>query len=569
VPSVMVVVQPLTKISRTRLAALAVSAGVAALTVPTAANAAVASRLDSPTAITMTGDAGADTILLADAGGLLTHNQVGNGFNSPQDFDNTQAGDQTVPADGSVTVNLLGGGGNDTITASAATVATANIDGGDGDDIITGSPKNDTITGGAGNDRITGFKNSSATPEVIQGGDGNDVMIWNNGDGNDSNDGGQGTDTALITNGAADDVMNVTAAGGGAHHFARTNAPFTVDTTNTTERLDITSFAGNDTLSTGPGVTLAMHVDAGPGDDTIATGDGADLIEGGDGNDTLGGGAGGDRIVGDRGNDTMNGGAGDDTLVWNNGDGSDVMNGDDGVDRIENNLSAGDDTSTLKVENGRVRYDRINAPFSLSVASSEVFALNTLGGNDSLTTAPGIGIAVVADGGAGNDTLKGADEADTFFGGSGDDSLDTGAGHDVADGGDGNDLLSIRDGAADLARGGAGADKAVADAIDAVAADVESVDRLLPGVARVGKTIKVSKRTALVKLACPAGTSGCNGTVVLTRTIRAGKLKAVVTLGRARFYLRAGETKALTVRLARGTAQLAKKHPTARVLPAS
>ena len=213
-PGVLAVVQPLTKRSRTRLAALAVSAGVAALTVPAAADAAVTAKLDSPTAITLTGDAAADTIVLSDNTGLLTHNQTGNGFNSPKDFDNATAGDQTVPADGSVTVTILGGGGNDTINASAATVAAAVIDGGDGDDILTGSPKNDTITGGAGNDRITGFKNSSAADEDIKGGDGNDVMIWNNGDGNDANDGGNGVDTALVTSGAADDVMNVTATGG-------------------------------------------------------------------------------------------------------------------------------------------------------------------------------------------------------------------------------------------------------------------------------------------------------------------------------------------------------------------
>ena len=97
----------------------------------------------------------------------------------------------------------------------------------------------------------------------------------------------------------------------------------------------------------------------------------------------------------------MNGGAGDDTLVWNNGDGSDVMNGDAGVDRVENNLGAGDDVSTLKNENGRVRYDRTNAgPFNLSIGTAEIFELNTLGGNDTLTTAADVTLPIVADGGA-------------------------------------------------------------------------------------------------------------------------------------------------------------------------
>ena len=85
----------------------------------------------------------------------------------------------------------------------------------------------------------------------------------------------------------------------------------------------------------------------------------------------------------------MNGNAGDDTLVWNNGDGNDEMNGDDGLDRIENNLGAADDVSALSVVNGKVHYARTNAPFTLDVASSELFELNTFGGNDTLDHGPG------------------------------------------------------------------------------------------------------------------------------------------------------------------------------------
>jgi Ca2+-binding RTX toxin-like protein len=295
--------------------------------------------------------------------------------------------------------------------------------------------------------------------------------------------------------------------------------------TSGTEKLDITSFSGNDSLSTGAGVTLAMTVDAGPGDDTIGTGDGDDLIKGDDGNDTLNGGGGSDRIVGERGSDTMNGGAGDDTLVWNNGDGSDVMNGDDGTDRIEDNLGAADDISSLKPENGRVRYDRTNAPFSLSVGSSEVFELNMLGGNDSLVTAPGLGIAVVADGGAGDDTL------------------------------------SLRNGGADVVLGGPGADKATVDAIDAVAADVESVDRPVAGAVALAKTAKVRRGVASLKLSCPAGTTGCSGQLVLltAKAVKLGKVKAQLSLGRASFNLAAGEAKTVKVKLARGAARLATK----------
>ena len=284
---------------------------------------------------------------------------------------------------------------------------------------------------------------------------GNDVIVWNNGEGDDINIGGGGVDETLIVTGTGDD--NMTVAPNGAR--IRIERGFKVDM-ETVERLSITSFSGNDTLTTQPGITLPMTIDAGSGNDTITTGDGADLINGGDGNDTLNGAGGGDRIVGDRGGDTMNGGAGDDTTVWNNGDGSDVMNGDDGVDRVETNLSAGADTSTLKLENGRVRYDRLNpGPFNLSIATAEVFELNTLGGDDTLTTATDVTLPLVVDAGAGNDTIQG------------------GAASDSIDGGDGNDTVQLREGIADFVRGGLGADQATVDAIDAVAADVESVDR--------------------------------------------------------------------------------------------
>ena len=153
------------------------------------------------------------------------------------------------------------------------------------------------------------------------------------------------------------------------------------------------------------------------------------------------------------------------------------MNGQDGLDRIEDNLGAADDVSQIKVENGRVRYDRVNAPFNLSIGTSEVFELNTFGGNDTLDVQPGVGalIAIVADAGSGNDRFNGGDEADTFFGGLGDDTLEPGAGFDAVDGQDGNDRLLVRDNTGDLARGGAGTDSAVADTAD-VLAEIESAD---------------------------------------------------------------------------------------------
>src|SRR4051812_21869773 len=539
-----------------RAVALAAVAAAAALAGPTAANAAVTGAVAATgTNATLTGDAASDTITIGVAGGLLSHNTLA-GFNSDVDFDSTAAGDQTLPSTASLTIN--GGDGDDALT------------GGPGDDIINGGAGFDTITGAGGDDRITGGPGGTdAVREPILGGDGNDVMIWNNGDGSDLNEGEAGADEVLVTNGAADDQMSVAALGAGRTLFARSNNPFSVDM-GTVEKLTITSFAGNDVLNTGPGVTLPMDVDAGPGADAITTGDGADVINGGDDGDVLNGGAGGDRIVGQRGNDTLNGNAGDDTLVWNNGDGNDKMNGNEGFDRIENNLGAANDISPLSVVAGKVHYARDNNPFTLDVATSEVFELNTFGGDDTVDTGPGVGalIAVTADAGSGNDTFQGGDEADTYFGGLGDDVLNSGAGADAVDGQDGNDTLTIRDSAADSARGGAGTDSAKADFVDAVAPDVENVDRGKSGanallIAKKGKiTLKKRKFSAKLGLTCDAtALEGCKGSLSMltARKVRIGRVAVQVRLAGARYNLRAGQKRTLTVKLPKGIRALTRK----------
>jgi Ca2+-binding RTX toxin-like protein len=323
----------------------------------------------------------------------------------------------------------------------------------------------------------------------------------------------------------------VTAPTAGRVFFNRTNAPFSVDM-HEVEKLTLTTFSGDDKLDVTPGIALNMNVDAGSGNDTIATGDGSDVILGGDGNDTLSGAGGGDRIVGDRGGDTMNGGNGDDTLVWNNGDGSDVMNGDGDVDRIETNLSGLDDISTLKPDGARIRYDRLNqVPFNLSIATAEAFELNGLAGNDSLTTSPGLTLPVIADGGAGND------------------------------------LFSVRDNAPTFVFGGSGADTATVDTADSVAGDVEAVDRPAvqasqsAGVAKLVSAAKVKKGVVSLKLSCPAGTTGCKGSISLltAKAFKLGKVKTQLSLGRANYSLTAGQTKTIKLKLASGTARLASK----------
>ncbi len=535
-----------------RTAALAAVAAAAALAIPSVAGASVTGVVSGDTA-TLTGDASADNIVIGFNGTNLTHNLgTATGFAGPTDFDSNFGGTQVLTADGTLT-----------------------IDGGDGDDNIVGGRNADHLIGGAGSDRITGFTGD----DQIEGGAGNDLFIWNNGDNTDTNNGEDGVDEQQINGRNTTDDMNVKNIAGGRVLFDRADpGAFGVDM-GTIERLTINSQAGDDKLVTSPGVTLPMTIDAGPGLDDITTGDAGDIVQGGEGVDTLNSGAGGDRLVGNPGNDVVNAGSGDDTLVWNNGDGTDDMNGQDGLDRIEVNLGAADDVSKVKVEAGKVRYDRVNAPFGLNIATSEVLELNTFGGNDTLDVEPGVGalIAIVADAGSGNDRLNGGDESDTFFGGLGDDTLEPGAGFDAVDGQDGNDTLRVRDDTGDLARGGAGTDSAVADASD-VLAEIESADvTQLPAADTKGTALRVLSRqitsklkrgtyTARVRVECPATEpGGCKGRLSLltAKPVRINGVRVPsVLLVSKRYTLRPGQRKTLSMKLPKGVGRIANRNRT-------
>ena len=162
-----------------RTAALVAATAAAALAIPAAANAAVTGAVTGDTA-TLTGDAANDNIIISVSGDKLRHNLAG--FNSNIDFDSATAGDQTL-------------------TAAAGRLT---INGGGGDDIIVGGPNLDTLRGG---DRQRPPhrrpRTTRRTSEQIDGDAGNDMMIWNNGDGNDINEGGDGVDETQINNGTA------------------------------------------------------------------------------------------------------------------------------------------------------------------------------------------------------------------------------------------------------------------------------------------------------------------------------------------------------------------------------
>jgi hypothetical protein len=148
----------------------------------------------------------------------------------------------------------------------------------------------------------------------------------------------------------------------------------------------------------------------GAGNDTILTGDDADLIDGGDGADSIN--AGFD-------NDTITGGAGRDTII-----------GGEGADRID----AGADNDLV--------YGGLSPEFPDSINIRD----------DQGDLVPNNGTDLIF-GGAGDDTIFGLDDADTIDGGIGADVIDAGIDNDSVTGGTGADTITGGQGVDTLAGG--------------------------------------------------------------------------------------------------------------------
>jgi Ca2+-binding RTX toxin-like protein len=482
----------------------------------------------------------------------------------------------TLAADRNAKIVVNAGDGADTVNASALAAAdysTLSLNGGDGDDLLTGGSGNDVLRGDGGNDRVVGFRGT----DDHEGGAGNDVLVWNNGDGTDVMDGDAGADEVEINGAPTAGDVNTASPNAGRVVFNRTNlVPFAVDFS--AERLRVNGLGGDDSFNGAAGLAplTLLSVDGGSGDDSLSGGDGPDVISGGDGNDKLDGEGGDDRVVGDRGTDALNGDDGNDTLVWNNGDGSDVSNGDAGFDVVEINGSpTAGDVFTVRPNGARAAIDRTNlVPFTVDF-TAEVLTVDGESGDDHLTVSPGLpGLLVTADGGSGNDSLTGAEEADSLVGGAGVDTLTGGGGSDLLDGQDGDDRMLARDGKGDLVRGGTGNDSAQTDALTVDAVDgVEAIDAtppppvadtraLLPALGQIRVVRSRGHLVARVPLSCPAAeTGGCQTTVTLTtaKTIRVRRVRAALVLGSGSLSLRGGQRRTLSIRLAAGVGALARK----------
>src|SRR5215216_6983172 len=273
----------------------ALAAGLAATAIP--AQAAVNSASINDLTATLNLDGADDNVTVSVAGGLLEHGQTPGGLNSGSDWDSAEDGDQTVPADGTRTVIVNGGDGNDAITVLAKNteLASSGLNGDGGDDLLTGADSNETLTGGEGNDRLVAGKGD----DVMNGGAGNDTLVWNQGDGSDTAIGDLGNDVSEV-NGAPTlgDVFTLDPLGRSIR-LRRTNlGPFSFDAA--TERFEVNGLGGNDSIiaNDGVGAFTLLSVDGGAGADTVKGSEGADLILGGEANDALSGGGGYDNNMG-------------------------------------------------------------------------------------------------------------------------------------------------------------------------------------------------------------------------------------------------------------------------------
>ncbi|MES3154314.1 DUF4214 domain-containing protein [Sphingomonas faeni] len=298
---------------------------------------------------------------------------------------------------------LIGGAGNDVIFGDYVNASSSGATTADGADVLEGGAGNDSLVGGLGND-------------ILRGGDGDDTLvggmaagtvsglsaIFTNDGGDDTFDGGDGTDIAY------------------AYYTDHTGAI----------AFDLGNLAGNsaitvDGVQRGEFISVERVVFRG--------GTGNDVVRGGGTVDTLVGNAGDDVLDGWYGNDTLSGGLGNDTLI-----------GGEGLDTATYVNSTAGVTVDLRIQ-GTGQFtigEGIDTLIGIEYLTGSSFG-DTLQGNDDFNLI--IDNAVAS-------TATALSQTDSLFGYGGNDSiLATRAAAAVAtnltmDGGDGNDFIELRSG---------------------------------------------------------------------------------------------------------------------------
>jgi len=334
-----------------------------------------------------------------------------------------------------IPTTIGGGDGNDTLVGGAGAETFL---GGDGNDSIDGNGGNDAASLGAGDDTFVWDPGDGS--DTIEGEAGTDTMLFNGaniGERVDLSANGNrleffrlqanitmdtagvervdfnalgGVDVVTVNDLTGTDVKNVnvdlasalggatpdgatdrvTANGSNGNDAVTINGDTSAVTTNglattvviqhqdPTDLLSVNAGDGNDAISAADlaAQAIALSLDGGAGDDTIAGGKGVETILGRDGNDN---------VDGNGGDDFAALGAGDDTFVWDPGDGSDTIEGEAGADTMLFNGANGAEQVELSANGNRLKFFRTQANITMDTAGVERVDFNALGGADLVT----------------------------------------------------------------------------------------------------------------------------------------------------------------------------------------
>lgn len=287
-------------------------------------------------------------------------------------------------------IRILGLGGNDTLTLDQANGAlpAGDLQGGNGNDQLLGSSASDDLDGGSGADTLTGRGGS----DRMFGGPDADLLVWNPGDGSDLVEGQGGEDTLLFNGANASETIDLS-ANGARFRFFRNVANITMDCDDVeivrfnalggVDNITVNSLTGTDVAQVA--IDLASPANSGTGDGA------ADLV---------------------------------------------IVQG-----------TNGDDVVQVSGPPGEVRIDGTGASVRIfgSEAAADQLGLNLLAGNDQLDASalPAGRVALVVNGGLGEDVVLGSQGDDLVAGGDGDDVVLAGGGNDtlVWNPGDDNDVF--------------------------------------------------------------------------------------------------------------------------------
>jgi Ca2+-binding RTX toxin-like protein len=328
---------------------------------------------------------------------------------------------------------LLGGEGNDTLSSGGIGPAGTDVlDGGDGADVLQVS-RNEatTLTGGAGADLFSfnGLPYYSSGPalyvvtdfEAGSGGDVLDVASWLTPTGGYTGGSPFGAGYLRLRQDGADALLSFDYNGGGDSYMPAIRLLNTQASALTSANFSsgfapigavIAGSSGADRIvmaGVSAGVTGGPPTDLG---DTISAVSGNDVVVGGAGADSIHGGDGADTLNAAAGHDTLNGGTGIDRLIGGLGD--DLFD-----------VTAGD----VVVEGANQGIDTVRTAIASHVLAANVEHLVATNAIAHRFTGNVLDNAMT--GGAGTDTLFGVAGNDTLDGGAGIDRLVGGFGDDV------------------------------------------------------------------------------------------------------------------------------------------